>query len=241
MSTRPLARLAAALALLAVVPSASAHGGGGAAKGYHSTISAIRPATPGLVVKVVGGDDRLHVENRTGKQVLVNGYEHEPYIRFDADGEVDVNSHSPAVYLNLDRYGLTDIPKGVSASATPHWEKVASNGTWEWHDHRIHWMSTLPPPVVSAAKGTKHHILDWNVPVLVANRPVTIHGSLDYAPPRRHWMLFAAVVGLQVIVVAVVLWLLLVRPRRRRARERGDTGRTPGAPKRERLVRGAKR
>ena len=33
------------------------------------------------------GDDQLHVRNDTGREIVIQGYEGEPYLRFDADGE----------------------------------------------------------------------------------------------------------------------------------------------------------
>jgi hypothetical protein len=50
-------------------------------------------------------------------------------------------------------------------------------------DHRIHWMSTIDPPVVRNARGSRHHVFDWSVPVSVDGRRTIVHGTLNYVPP----------------------------------------------------------
>jgi hypothetical protein len=178
----------AALALLLVVaalgvaPSAAAHGGGGGAQGYRSTVTAIRPSIAGLTVTVLDSDDRLGLRNESGKTVVVDGYDDEPYLRF-VGKDVYRNVRSPATYLNEDRYGRIEVPTSADANAKPVWKQVARGGYWEWHDHRIHWMSTIPPAKVSAAKSEPHHLFDWRVPGSAGGRRLAIVGSLDYSPP----------------------------------------------------------
>ena len=99
---------------------------------------------------------------------MVPGYEGEPYLRFLKSGRVEVNVNSPARYLNEERYGGVTIPKTAGAKATPKWQLVAQGGEYEWHEHRIHWMSTIEPPRVKASGGkTLMKVFDWNVPLKV--------------------------------------------------------------------------
>ena len=49
---------------------------------YSSKLVAVTPKTKGLVVRVVDGDDALELRNATGGNVMVPGYEGEPYLRF---------------------------------------------------------------------------------------------------------------------------------------------------------------
>jgi hypothetical protein len=79
---------AALLALLAAAP-AVAHQGN---PNYRSVINAVRPAEPGLKLQVLNFDDRLQLDNPTGKTVTVQGYQREPYLRVRADGTVEVDS-----------------------------------------------------------------------------------------------------------------------------------------------------
>jgi hypothetical protein len=183
MSPRALLRLVAlaALAALAVVPAAAAHGGGGAL-GFRSTITKITPASAGITVQVLDSDDRLVLTNKTGKPLVIEGYEGEPYLAF-RDGQVLRNARSPATYLNDDRFAAVKVPEKANPKAAPEWEQVAQKEEYEWHDHRIHWMSRILPPKIAAAKGEPHHVFDWRVPGTLDGKRFAIAGSLDYQPP----------------------------------------------------------
>jgi hypothetical protein len=209
MSRRLLAVLAAALV---VCPVAAAHGNG-AARGYSSTITGIAPKVDGLTVLVLQGDDQLQLRNETGQELVIRGYDGEPYLRFDADGGVFRNTNSPATYLNQERYGGVDVPASASKTATPAWERVSRGRSFDWHDHRIHWMSTIDPPKVREAKDAPHHVFDWTVPGALGGRALAIRGSLDYAPPPAssfNPLLLAPLAGL--VLVGAFFWV-----RRRRA------------------------
>jgi hypothetical protein len=172
----------ALLATLVACPVAAGHGDG-AARGYTATLKTVTPKLPGLIVEVVQGDDELHVRNETGREIVIQGYEGEPYLRFEPDGDVYRNANSPATYLNEDRYANVDVPASASKTATPRWTQVTSGKAFDWHDHRIHWMSTIDPAKVREAKDQPRHIFDWSVPGSVGGETLAISGSLDYAPP----------------------------------------------------------
>jgi hypothetical protein len=146
-------------------------------------VTAVEPALEGLTVRVLDGDDQLQVRNDTGSELVFLGYDDEPYLRFAADGGVFRNANSPATYLNEERYGDVDVPSGAGKDADPEWELVRSGRTYSWHDHRIHWMSTIDPPKVREAKGEPHHVFDWTVPGTIDGEELAIRGSLDYEPP----------------------------------------------------------
>ena len=149
--------LAAALALPA---AALAHGEGGRATGFTSTVERVTPETQGLELRVLDGDDRLFLRNETGREVIVLGYDEEPYLRF-VDGAVYRNVRSPAVYLNADRYALGEVPESADPDAAPVWRRVAEGTAYEWHDHRIQWMSTIAPDEVRADPDSARHVFDW--------------------------------------------------------------------------------
>jgi hypothetical protein len=214
----PIILLAASLAL-AVPCGASAHGEGGKATGFTATIERVSPATPGLELRVLDGDDRLYLRNETGREVTVLGYDGEPYLRFDA-GSVYGNVRSPAVYLNADRYARGEVPASANPDAPPVWRRVRLGHSHEWHDHRIQWMSTIAPDEVRADPDSPRHIFDWQVRIAVDGRPTVITGSLDYAPVGGEepsaWVFVAASVPL---VAACLAWALL----RRRLRPQAAT------------------
>ena len=205
-----------AVLLSALTPvGAPAHGGN---PNYRSEFRAVRPAVPGLHVEVLNYDDRLLLINRTGKTVLVRGYEREPYARLKSDGTVEVNRNSPSYYLNEERYGGTPVPPGAGPDKTPRWSFVSKTGRFETHDHRIHWMSkeALPPQVKDKDKRTR--VFEWRVPIEVGPERATITGSLFWAPSSGGSIPAAAIVALAVLVVLTVV--LYVVTRRVRARPR---------------------
>jgi hypothetical protein len=150
---------------------------------YRSKLLTVSPGTKGLTVRVVDGDDALELRNTTGRNVMVPGYEGEPYLRFLVNGRVEVNVNSPAKYLNEERYGAVTVPKSASAKAKPQWQLIAQGGRYVWHEHRIHWMSTEPPPRVKQSGGdTLMKVFDWTVPLKVGVRPVKVNGTLWWVP-----------------------------------------------------------
>ena len=80
---------------------------------------------PGVSVRVLQFGDALEVVNTTGTEVTVPGYSDEPYLRNGPDG-VWRNAHSPATYLNLDRYGAAGLPPGADVAAEPDWQQVST-------------------------------------------------------------------------------------------------------------------
>ena len=177
----------------------------------------MQPAVAGLQVQVLNYDDRLLLINRTGRTVLVRGYEREPYARLRGDGTVEVNHRSPSYYLNEERYGGTPVPKSASPDAAPRWSEVSKTGRFETHDHRIHWMSkgTTPPQVKDDDKRTK--VFDWRVPIEVGPQPAAITGSLYWEPSSGGGIPTAAIVALAVLGLLTLVLFLATR----RARARG--------------------
>ena len=207
--------IAVAVSALVFVSGAAAHGDG-AARGFTSTVTGIEPAADGLGVSILDSDDRLQVTNGTGETVIVLGYGQEPYVKFE-DGAVYVNKNSGTHYLNQDRYGAKKPPADIDLSAPPDWEQVADGDTYDWHDHRIHWMSATDPEVVRNDRQSAHHILDWTVPVEVGSQAVKVNGRLDYAPPdesRSVWLYG----GIGLLVLAGVAGAVFLRRRNRSPR-----------------------
>jgi hypothetical protein len=206
--------LAVTLVALAACPAAAAHGGGGAL-GFRSKVTRVTPDPAGLRITVLDQDDRLDLLNETGKPLIVLGYEGEPYLAF-RDGHVYRNENSPATYLNDDRFGAVKVPPNANAKAPPAWKQIANTEEYDWHDHRIHWMSRTLPPKVQAAKDEPHHVFNWKVPAQLGGSPLTIAGSLDYTPPPGQRFPLVLIIPLALVAVAGVaaVWL-----RRRRERK----------------------
>ena len=150
---------AVALAVLATAaPAASAHQGN---PNYLTQINAVTPAVDGLSVEVLSRDDRLLLRNTSGRDVVVEGYDGEPYARVRATGRSRSTTDSPAFYLNDDRFGDVAPPAAADGKGAPRWKELSRTGRFEWHDHRMHWMSQQPPERVrGATERTK--IFDWS-------------------------------------------------------------------------------
>lgn len=192
---------------------------------YRSYITQVAPNVPGLSLEVLEFADRLVLTNHTGKTVTVYGYEGEPYARVLSNGTVEVNNSSPAYYLNQNFYGQVTVPASASAHATPRWSVVDRTGQFEWHDHRIHWMSPVPPAkVTDRSKRTK--IFDWQVPISVGAHAGAVDGQLFWVPEEGTKTPAGAIVALVAIVLAGLALVLFVRRRR-------SGGGQPGEPTKE--------
>jgi hypothetical protein len=236
--------LAAALGALTLMPAPAAHAQSstqpsstqesgnpindqGSSYNYRSLITSVAPDVPGLGLEVLEFADRLVLSNHTGRTVTVYGYEGEPYARVQADGAVEVNTASPAYYLNQNFYGQVTVPPSASAHASPRWTVVDRTGQFEWHDHRIHWMSPVPPAQVKdRSKRTK--IFDWEVPIQVGAQMGAVNGQLFWVPEEGTKTSVAAIVALVAIVLAGLAFVLFVRRRRR-----GAPGDRPEEPAKE--------
>lgn len=193
----------AAASLLSVAPAHIGSGDSVQARNTESVIESVSPALPsGVKVSIVGFDTFVRIESQ-GHDVLVEGYEEEPYLRISKDGTVDVNDSSMTTVLNSDRYANVDLSTFVK-SDIPKWRTVRTDGVAMWHDHRSHWMSPKPPAVVDN-KGT---VLTWTIPLTVDGNTVAVNGSLYLRDEAsKLWWLVA--------VGAVIASVLLAMSRRR--------------------------
>jgi hypothetical protein len=206
---------AAALAVLCVAaPAALAHEGN---PNYRSEVRAVAPALPGLEAHVLNHDDRIELVYDGERPLVVEGYRDEPYLRFSPGGLVEVNRRSPAAYLNEDRFANVELPARADHEAAPAWAPVAQNGRYDWHDHRIHWMSegTLPPQIEDEGERTK--VFDWDIPMASAGQAVAVQGTLTWLGEEEGGFPVAAGLSLGAVLVAGALLVVLVRRRRSKA------------------------
>jgi hypothetical protein len=194
------------VAVLGAGPAA-AHGGTSdtGPANYRSEIT--DPGAPGLSWRVLGGDNLVELTNTTDSEVVVLGYQGEPYLRFTPGVGVQRNANSPATYLNEDRFGDTEIPPTASAAAEPDWVAVSTTDTYAWRDHRAHWMSRAQPPQVAADPARGHLISSYSILLLLDGMErVTARGELRWLPDRAWWppivflgVTFTAIVGVVAI------------------------------------------
>jgi hypothetical protein len=164
------------LGLLSVLPFPVQHMGSGDSVQPRDTVSVIESVTPalpdGVTVDIVGSDTFVRVRS-VGHDVMITGYQNEPYMHITTTGDVLVNDGSQTTLINGNRYGNVDTSKFVE-SPTPVWRKIGSNGTAMWHDHRVHWMSPKRPAPIDTL-GT---VVEWKVPFSVDGVATTMTGTL---------------------------------------------------------------
>jgi hypothetical protein len=164
------------LGLLSVLPFPVQHMGSGDSVQPRDTVSVIESVTPalpdGVDVDIVGSDTFVRVRS-VGHDVMITGYQNEPYMHIKTTGDVFVNDGSQTTLINSNRYGNVDTSNFVE-SPTPVWRKIGTNGTAMWHDHRVHWMSPKRPAPIDTL-GT---VVEWKVPFSVDGVATTMTGTL---------------------------------------------------------------
>lgn len=176
--------------LLALAAPAAAHGGPGGddpgGTNYRTRILDVSPQIDGLEIRVIEAGARLELVNDTGREVIVRGYEGEPYLRIDDDGVFE-NLRSPATYLNRSRQASSEIPPEADAEDAPDWQRIDTGRVARWHDHRAHWMGG-DPPAVADDPGTEHVVIpSWVVPLDIGEETVEVAGDLVWVPGSSPW------------------------------------------------------
>jgi hypothetical protein len=216
------AALLVALTLIGLLEATSASGHAGNPN-YSSEVKGLARPVPGITIQVLGFDDRMQILDRSGKTVVVYGYNGEPYARILPDGTVQENSRSPAYYLNQDRFAEVQVPATANPDAPPDWTDVSNGGELTWHDHRMHWMSPTTPAKVKD-KGKRTKIFDYRIPLRIAGRPDAIQGTLYWVGSSSGAPIAAIVSLVAVVLLAIAgsIWF-----RRRRRRDDDDRGAEP--------------
>jgi hypothetical protein len=149
---------------------------------FRSEVTGIEPAVDGVEAEIRGGDAFIELTVERGVEATVFDYSNpeKPYLRFLADGTVERNRSSPATYVNDDRKGGGDIPAEANdPDAAPSWEEVASDGTYAWHDHRVHWMQDATSQLRRGERVPGDYD-PWNVPIEVDGQRAAVQGTLTF-------------------------------------------------------------
>jgi len=168
---------------------------------YQARITSITPRVPGVHLRVVDLGAKLELTNRTSSDVLVLGYEGEPYLRVGPQGVFE-NVHSSATYVNRSLKGGV-IPEGIDTrpEATPQWRKISDGHTARWHDHRAHRMQPGLPPQVASDPSAFHHVSVDHVKFVHDGKTSDATLALDWVPGP------SGVRWIPVIVAALLLGL----------------------------------
>jgi hypothetical protein len=120
------------------------------------------------------GEIELHVS--AGTEIVVIGYEREPFAKIDAEGNMFGNLNSPTWWMTLDK-GHGSAPRGLDLSQ-PNWEWVRAGGSLQYHDHRVHYM-------VSSIDESLHQggqVFDFALPFIVDGAEVSVTGAMVFDP-----------------------------------------------------------
>ena len=191
---------AIAVVVVAAQPAAAHDVPGIKPSNFETTVRGTTPRVPGLTVRPIDLGNELELRNDTGADVVVLGYQGEPYLRVGPRGVFE-NRRSPATYLNRTRDGKTRVPGEADPAAAPEWNRLASGTVARWHDHRAHWMGTDDPPEVARAPDQRHVVDHWSLQLRRGTQDVTVAGDLLWLPGPSPW---GWVLGALAIALALV-------------------------------------
>jgi len=186
-----------AAALAPAAPVLAHNGLGGATSDYLNQVTGFEGNPSGIVMRVVELGNRLEIVRTTAKDVMVLGYDGDPYLHLDAQGVAE-NHNSRAYYLNISRYASDLPPASAGPQATPDWVMVSTGTSVRWHDHRAHWMSATPRADVVANPDVERVIFPANrIDMIIDGRKVTALVRVTWLPPpdKTIWLASAAILG----------------------------------------------
>jgi hypothetical protein len=170
----------AAATLVASASPASAHDlGGRQPTDIRARVLRVEPAIDGVAVHVVDLGTRLELRNRTRHDVVVLGYDDEPYLRVGPAGVFE-NTKSPANFLNRTLNPTQRVPSSYDATAPPTWQRISAGQTVRWHDHRAH------ATRANVADGP----MEWRIPMRVDGRDVAVLGESELVHVGAWWAWF---------------------------------------------------
>lgn len=178
---------------------------------FRSRILSVEPTMQGATVEIAGGDAFVVLTVERGHEAIVPDYGTDgtdrPYLRFDADGTVQLNESSAAASANESRFGTSS--ERFEPDAEPRWRTVASDGSYAWHDHRVHLMVPDDMAVVDERGRVDLGGEDgtWQIPLNIDGTETVVEGELVRldAPRAWPWYLAAALASLVLVGGVVAL------------------------------------
>jgi hypothetical protein len=215
------AAIVGGLAVLSAGPASAHSAAGSPSSNYVTVLDAVKPADPGFRVSVIESGSRLQITWLSGAVLIVEGYESDPYLRIGPNG-VEENRQSPATYINRTRQGLDTPPATINPDGPPEWVKVSSQPVARFHDHRIHYMGSVPPQnvlddptkrqEVQPAFAIAVHRGDMSV------SPSVITGRVVWVPGPSPVASYIAAGVIASVLAMVAVWAGVIQSRRTIAR-----------------------
>ena len=202
----------AALLTAGTARPASAHTVGGVSPtNYRSELAGVVPGRRGIEARLLDLGRRVRLTNRTPADVVVLGYQGEPYLRVGPGGTFE-NRRSPAVYANRVLPAgttSTNLPPQADASAPPQWQRVSASRTVAWRDRRTRWEGPAPAVVAQARRATHVVVPRWFIELRQGGDRLLLEGDIRWVPPPSPapWLLVGlAVLGLTGASVGARRW-----------------------------------
>jgi hypothetical protein len=195
------ARVAVSIVVLLVVtPSGVAHADAAKPGNTRSIVESVVPASTGTRFDIVGSDAFMRVRVSRGHAVEISGYEGEPFVKIDRSGTVWVNDRSQTLAISATRYGSSSPVENTAGPTDeePKWSRVRGDGTYVWHDHRVHWMSPTTPPTLNDVG----LVQKWALPVRIDGVATVVSGSLYMRAAPGSWWWIVGIVALVAMLFA---------------------------------------
>jgi len=135
--------------------AASAHGIGGAGPTNSKTIiKSIKPSTNSFDIVPIENGEKVKLTRTSNEDIIVLGVDKEPYILINEKGTfINEKSATRIINRSMDS-SLTQEEENREYAKTsadpkqePKWIKESSSQTYRWHDHRSHYMGSIPDDV----------------------------------------------------------------------------------------------
>ena len=195
--------------VLAASPAAAHTAGAPQATNYRSRLIGVVPPQPGVVARVYDLGKRIKLVNNSGADVIVIGYQGEPYLRVGRDGVFE-NRRSPTLYRNRTTVGggPGPVPSTADAAAPPDWHKVSRGRSVTWGDDRT--KHTGPDPAAVKQQPGRTHVVvpQWTIPLRRGDADLAVVGSITWVPGTSAlpWVAVAAVVAALVVLGGRSRW-----------------------------------
>lgn len=147
-----LVALCAFLAITLEPARADAHGIGGLGPSNTTAkVISVKPPTSDFKAESIENGDRFKITRTNSASVIIFGVDSEPYIKLDING-VFINQKSATRLINQStRESISKKDLNIAYAKTssdpnepPVWKKVSSASSYIFHDHRTHYMGSVP-------------------------------------------------------------------------------------------------
>jgi hypothetical protein len=190
---------ALALVLVGATPAAAHTITGVAPTNYRSEIVGVNPKWAGVSVRLLDLGNRVELVNNGRADVVVLGYQGEPYLRVGPGGVFE-NRRSPSVALNkvtaTAATTSTTVPhSNADALAPPEWRRTGDGNSVRWRDRRTRWEGPAPAAVSAAPNQTQVVVPQWLIGLRRGAADASVSGRITYVPgpSPTPWLALAVV------------------------------------------------